>query len=83
MNSLRLFTRGISRVFIRVRVTPRLTASLLLLLTVSSLTWGGTDQPRDPHVAQFTPQGTVKRVRQVNARFSEPMMPPGRSRSKS
>ena len=28
-------------------------------------------------VARFSPQGTVKRVRQVTARFSEPMVPLG------
>jgi hypothetical protein len=27
-----------------------------------------------PHVTQFTPQGTVKHVRQVSVRFSEPMV---------
>ncbi|HSB80069.1 MAG TPA: MG2 domain-containing protein, partial [Candidatus Methylomirabilis sp.] len=31
----------------------------------------------DPRVIQFTPQGTVKQVRQVSARFSEPMVPLG------
>lgn len=31
----------------------------------------------EPRVVQFTPQGTVKKVRQVTARFSEPMVPLG------
>lgn len=31
----------------------------------------------EPQVAQFTPLGTVKKVRQVTARFSEPMVPLG------
>jgi alpha-2-macroglobulin len=35
----------------------------------------------DPHVAQFTPRGTVKHVPQVSARFSEPMVPLGDPRS--
>jgi hypothetical protein len=30
-----------------------------------------------PRVAAFSPQGTVKGVRQVTARFSEPMVPLG------
>jgi len=30
-----------------------------------------------PRVAAFSPQGTVKAVRQVTARFSEPMVPLG------
>jgi len=34
-------------------------------------------EPFDPHLLQFTPQGTVKKVRQVTARFSEPMVPLG------
>jgi len=34
-----------------------------------------------PHIAQFTPQGTVKGVRQVTVRFSEPMVPLGDPRS--
>src|SRR5687767_7244241 len=31
----------------------------------------------DPRVAGFSPQGTVKQVRQAAARFSEPMVPLG------
>src|SRR5262249_38973197 len=38
-------------------------------------------QPTDPHVIRFSPQGTVKGVRQVSARFSEPMVPLGDPRS--
>src|ERR1700685_4342106 len=30
-----------------------------------------------PSVVRFSPQGTVKQVRQVTARFSEPMVPLG------
>ncbi|HVO23062.1 MAG TPA: alpha-2-macroglobulin, partial [Candidatus Margulisiibacteriota bacterium] len=37
--------------------------------------------PLVPHVVQFTPQRTVKQVRQVTARFSEPMVPLGDPRS--
>src|SRR2546426_12492224 len=30
-----------------------------------------------PHVVQFSPEGTIKKIRQVTARFSEPMVPLG------
>src|SRR5438093_1169018 len=30
-----------------------------------------------PHVVQFSPEGTIKKVRQATARFSEPMVPLG------
>lgn len=42
---------------------------------------GFAAEPGDPHVALFSPQGTVKGVRQVSARFSEPMVPLGDPRS--
>jgi uncharacterized protein YfaS (alpha-2-macroglobulin family) len=34
-------------------------------------------QPAEPRVARFSPQGTQKRVRQVQATFSRPMVPIG------
>src|SRR5215470_2464668 len=34
-------------------------------------------QPADPQVSAFSPQGTVKRVRQATATFSAPMVPLG------
>jgi uncharacterized protein YfaS (alpha-2-macroglobulin family) len=49
----------------------------LLVVPVSTPTTGSTAEPSEPQVIQFTPQGTVKRVRQVTARFSEPMVPLG------
>src|SRR5208283_2744423 len=36
-----------------------------------------------PSVVRFSPQGTVKQVRQVTARFSEPMVPLGDPRDKT
>ncbi|MGH8065828.1 MAG: alpha-2-macroglobulin family protein [Candidatus Entotheonellia bacterium] len=39
------------------------------------------EPPLGPQVNQFAPQGTIKRVRQASARFSEPMLPVGDPRS--
>ena len=50
---------------------------LFSLLAATSL----AAEPSAPHVALFSPQGTAKRVRQVSARFSEPMVPLGDPRS--
>ena len=50
-------------------------AFIPLLLSTSLL--GAAAEVADPHIIQFTPQGTVKQVRQVSARFSEPMVPLG------
>ncbi|MGH7962197.1 MAG: alpha-2-macroglobulin family protein, partial [Candidatus Binatia bacterium] len=57
------------------------TVWVLLLLVFLSPALGLTAEPTTPHVAQFTPQGTVKGVRQVSARFSEPMIPLGDPRT--
>ncbi len=43
--------------------------------------WAGTEPGHIPHVRQFSPQGTIKGVRQVTARFSELMVPLGDPRS--
>ena len=48
---------------------------LFFLLPCFSPAQVSAAEPPDPHVLQFTPQGTVKKVRQVTARFSEPMVP--------
>jgi hypothetical protein len=40
-----------------------------------SSTSGSWESSLGPHVMQFTPQRTVKSVRQVGLRFSEPMVP--------
>jgi uncharacterized protein YfaS (alpha-2-macroglobulin family) len=49
-------------------------AALLVAATVVERAQGEADPVR---VEQFTPLGTVKHVRQVTARFSEPMVPLG------
>src|SRR6266571_1127467 len=36
-----------------------------------------------PHVVHFSPEGTIKKIRQVTARFSEPMVPLGDPRPAS
>jgi alpha-2-macroglobulin len=59
-------------------------ASIPLLLcraaVVCALTWPALAQ-QQARIDQFSPQGTVKKVRQVHARFSEPMVPVGDPRS--
>ncbi len=50
---------------------------LLLLLLSPAPSLVSAAQASDPRVIQFTPQGTVKKIRQVTARFSEPMVPLG------
>jgi alpha-2-macroglobulin len=60
------------------RTLGRLTTLLLLLLCFpgwSPLAAAG--EPAAPHVVQFSPQGAVKGVRQVTARFSDAMVPLG------
>ena len=59
-----------------------LTLTLLVLGLAGSGIEAGETTPA-PQVHQFTPQGTVKGVRQVSARFSEPMVPFGEPRSAS
>ena len=64
----------------RIRFLKRLTVGAACLLALSPLPVPAQVpalQPPDPQVVHFTPQGTVKRVRQVTARFSEPMVPLG------
>jgi uncharacterized protein YfaS (alpha-2-macroglobulin family) len=53
------------------------TILLFFLSLCSPLAGVSAAQPPDSHVLQFTPQGTVKKVRQVTSRFSEPMVPLG------
>ena len=53
----------------------------LLALGMTSATSMTGEPSLGPHVTQFTPQGTVKHVRQVSVRFSEPMVPLGDPRS--
>ncbi len=58
------------------RVAWSASAALCVLLTAITGVWAATP-PLEPRVLQFTPQGTVKNVRQVTVRFSEPMVPLG------
>jgi uncharacterized protein YfaS (alpha-2-macroglobulin family) len=51
---------------------------LVALPLLAGLLYGpATAASPEAQVIQFTPQGTVKQVRQVTARFSEPMVPLG------
>ncbi len=60
-----------------LRPASLLGACLLLLLSSSDSPVGAAAETPDPRVIQFSPQGIVKDVRQVTARFSEPMVPFG------
>src|SRR5688500_3471419 len=51
------------------------------VLGLASSAMKAGEPPLGPQVNQFAPQGTVKRVRQASARFSEPMVPVGDPRS--
>ncbi|HEV8717156.1 MAG TPA: MG2 domain-containing protein [Candidatus Binatia bacterium] len=64
------------------RQVPNLQLGLLVCFTLSFLTAiSFAAEPPNPRVVLFSPQGTVKGVRQVSARFSEPMVPLGDPRS--
>ena len=58
------------------RVASGTLATLCILMSAASDVRAATP-PGEPRVVQFTPQGTVKNVRQVTVRFSEPMVPLG------
>lgn len=68
-------------VFDRWLTAQCLTISLFLGLLFMVLPLHAGDPASSPQVSQFTPQGTVKRVGQVSARFSDPMVPFGDPRS--
>ena len=55
----------------------RRASSLILGLTVLALAGSAAAQPPEPQVSAFSPQGTVKQVRQAQAHFSAPMVPLG------
>src|SRR5262245_64540014 len=57
----------------------RLSRAMRSRLLLAALVLGGLVPTAAPaaEVIQFNPQGTIKRVRQVTARFSEPMVPLG------
>ena len=60
------------------RLRPLRAGALLLLAVALSLPAGAAAQaPAPPQVTRFSPQGVVKGVRQVTARFSAPMVPLG------
>lgn len=65
------------------RPAPGVRLSLVALLAVLSGWLPATPPPaaaqeaREPRIAGFSPQGTARGVRQVIARFSEPMVPLG------
>jgi len=52
----------------------RATRSLVLIVSLLSLAGPATSQPAAPRVSGFSPQGTVKGVRQAQAVFSAPMV---------
>jgi hypothetical protein len=58
------------------RLTLRACVVLLMSLLLAP-PHGSAEEPSDPHIIHFTPQGTVKAVRQVSVRFSEAMIPLG------
>jgi hypothetical protein len=57
---------------VRARLSPSSLGILLALFVIEA-----TTAAAEPRVVQFSPLGTVKDVRQVTARFSEPMVPLG------
>jgi uncharacterized protein YfaS (alpha-2-macroglobulin family) len=59
-----------------VMLIQRVGALAIVLLSVCATT-ASAAPAAGPRVIQFTPQGTVKKVRQVTARFSDPMVPLG------
>jgi hypothetical protein len=60
-----------------MRMKRMLAAWLATLLALSLPMAASAEETFSPQVVHFSPQGTVKRVRQVSARFSEPMVPLG------
>jgi uncharacterized protein YfaS (alpha-2-macroglobulin family) len=55
----------------------------LLLVFLLSYAMASASESTAPSLSHFTPQGTVKKVRQVTTRFSQPMVPFGDPRSVS
>src|SRR5262245_59222611 len=58
----------------QAEVCMRATRSLVLIVSLLSLASPATSQPAAPRVSAFSPQGTVKGVRQAQAVFSAPMV---------
>ena len=65
----------------RPRSRHGLTFTLLLVVALAGPALEAGEPHPSPQVDQFTPLGTVKRVRQASATFSEPMVPFGDPRS--
>ena len=63
----------------RARIPLLLLSPLFLILIYGHATHSVAWAASQPSVLQFTPNGTVKGVRQVTAQFSEPMVPLGRA----
>jgi uncharacterized protein YfaS (alpha-2-macroglobulin family) len=61
--------------------TWRMALSLLATVALAAALGHAGTPATVPQVSHFSPQGTVKRVQQVSARFSEPMAPLGDPRS--
>jgi alpha-2-macroglobulin len=81
MQLRRMAGKSLSRVDLLARIAPCVILCLGAMLPLADPALGGTQHLSDPQVKQFTPQGTVKHVRQVSARFSDPMVPLGDPRS--
>src|SRR5712691_7049047 len=56
---------------------PRVAALVLVAAVLLLLAPAGGQTPAPPQVTRFSPQGVIKGVRQVTARFSSPMVPLG------
>jgi alpha-2-macroglobulin len=66
-----------SRRAMMMPMNPRLLAVLLALLSTAGVVYGQEEDSGRPLVRNFSPQGTVKQVRQVRVHFSRPMVPFG------
>lgn len=60
-----------------MRISTGIGAACVLLSLFLVAPAASAAESSDPRVIRFTPQGTVKQIRQVSARFSEPMVPLG------
>ena len=65
--------RGISNSIYRRGMTVRTVSRLLLVLSLAFHGWALSAEPVESRVDLFAPQGTVKNVRQVTARFAVAM----------
>ncbi len=63
------------------RTAGRLCAAIMTVLIAISITRASALASGIPMVTKFSPRGTVKQIRQVTARFSQPMVPLGDPRA--